>query len=77
VLENRPTKTPTLQAIKDLLATPEPQYTPAIKVPLTEMRVLWRERDPLSLFMRFSGEASLVVIIKAINTRAKAFFSPI
>jgi hypothetical protein len=68
----RPAVEPASSAVKTLLNQPQPQFTPPIRVEFKSFEVLWIERDPFSLFIKFLGEGSLFAIIAATNARVRS-----
>ena len=71
---------PTVDALTEAPALTEQiirqraQFTPPIEVAFTEFEVLWTEREPINLFLRFLGAESLTAIVEATNRRAKTAY---
>ena len=77
MLETKAAEEHPLEPVQTLLDAPIVAYDPPCRVFFTPIVQHWPERDPFSLFIKFLGEASLIAIVCAINTRATAEYDPL
>ena len=74
--KSRPATKAAEPAVNNAQPYQQRDFSPPFAVPFELMRVLWIERDPFSLFVRFLGEASLIAIVDATNAKAAAAMHP-
>ena len=76
IIETRSAVEPPPQCLKQLLDNPRPRFSPPIRAQSISFQVLWKEREPMALFLKFLDYSSILSIVAATNVYAQSFMGP-
>ena len=75
-LKIKPAEVSVPQRIRDAINTPQPQFTPPLPVKNRPFKILWKEKSPFALFMKFLGEENAILAIVAATNAYAAQICP-